>query len=196
MKKDSPLELVFATQNRNKMQEIQMLIPPGIKLLCLKDVDFNEDIPETADSIDGNAIQKAEYVKLNLGYDCLADDTGLEVEALNGAPGVYSARYAGEEKNTEANIAKLLKELEGKKNRKARFKTVIALNMNDHQILFTGICTGTITTSKRGTQGFGYDPVFLPDGYDKTFGEMNLEEKAELSHRSKAMRELIDYLCK
>lgn len=196
MKKDSPLELVFATQNRNKMQEIQMLLPSGIKLLCLKDIGFTEDIPETADTIDGNAILKAEYVKLNLGYDCLADDTGLEVDELNGAPGVFSARYAGEEKNDEANIAKLLKELEGTTNRKARFKTVIALNMNDHQILFTGICTGSITTSKRGTNGFGYDPVFQPDGYDKTFGEMSLEEKAKLSHRSKAMRELIDYLCK
>lgn len=195
-KKAPTTKLVFATQNRNKMEEIQMMLPENIELLCLKDINHFEDIPETADTIDGNAILKADYVKNKLGYDCFADDTGLIVEALDGAPGVHSARYAGEEKNDQANIEKLLKEMEGKKNRKARFKTVIALNMNEHEILFTGICTGSITTSKRGEHGFGYDPVFQPDGYDRTFAEMTLEEKSKLSHRSKAVRELIDYLSK
>lgn len=191
-----PLELVFATQNRNKVQEIQMLLPKGIKIFCLEEVGFTDDIPETADTIDGNAILKAEFVKTQLGYDCFADDTGLEVEALNGAPGVHSARYAGEEKNNEANIEKLLREMEGITDRRARFKTTIALNLNDHQILFTGICTGSITTERRGTHGFGYDSVFQPEGFDRTFAEMTMEEKAVLSHRSKATKELIDYLCK
>lgn len=190
------LELVFATQNRNKVKEIQMLLPKGIKLFCLEEVGFTEDIPETADTIDENAILKAEFVKTNLGYDCFADDTGLEVEELNGAPGVYSARYAGDGKDDDANIDKLLKEMEGKKDRRARFKTVIALNLNDHQALFTGICTGHITTERRGTNGFGYDSVFKPEGFDRTFAEMTMEEKAVLSHRSKATKELIDYLCK
>ena len=195
-KENTKLKLVFATQNRNKMEEIQVMLPESIKLLCLKDINHTEDIPETAETIDGNAILKAEFVKNQLGYDCFADDTGLMVEALDGAPGVYSARYAGEEKNDEANVQKLLKEMEGQKNRKARFKTVIALNMNGHEILFTGICTGSITTEKRGSHGFGYDPVFQPDGFDKTFAEMTLEEKSQLSHRSKAVRELISYLSK
>ncbi|WP_424494320.1 non-canonical purine NTP diphosphatase [Salinimicrobium sp. GXAS 041] len=188
------MELVFATQNRNKMEEIQALMPSNVKLLCLKDINCTEDIPETAETIDGNAILKAEYVKNKLGYDCFADDTGLMVDALDGEPGVYSARYAGEHKNDIANMEKLLTNMEGKKNRKARFKTVIALNLNEHEILFTGICTGTITTQPRGDQGFGYDPVFQPDGSNKTFAEMTLLEKSQLSHRSKAVRELIDYL--
>ncbi len=194
--KTSPatIELVFATQNRNKMKEIQALLPSHIKLFCLKDINCTEDIPETAETIDGNAILKAEYVKNKLGYDCFADDTGLMVDALDGAPGVYSARYAGEEKSDQANMEKLLKKMEGKKNRRARFKTVIALNLNDHEILFTGICTGSITTAPRGENGFGYDPVFQPDGCDKTFAEMTLQEKSKLSHRSKAVRELIEYL--
>lgn len=196
MKEVPQVELVFATQNRNKMEEIQVMLPKNIKLLCLKDIGHTEDIPETADTIDGNAILKAEYVKNQLGYDCFADDTGLIVEALDGAPGVFSARYAGEAKSDEANVEKLLKEMKGQKNRRARFKTVIALNLNEHEILFTGICTGTITTSKRGKNGFGYDPVFQPDGFEKTFAEMTLEEKSKLSHRSKAVRELMDYLSK
>ena len=196
MKESPATNLVFATQNRNKMKEIQILLPENINLLCLKDIGFTDEIPETSDSIDGNAIQKAEYVKTNLGYDCFADDTGLEVEELDGEPGIYSARYAGKEKNDQANVEKLLRKMKSKKNRKARFKTVIALNMNEHEILFTGICSGTITTSPRGTNGFGYDPIFQPDGFEKTFAEMTLEEKSKLSHRSKAMRELIDYLSK
>lgn len=194
MENEKTVELVFATQNENKIKEIQILLPTYIKLLSLKEIGCTEDIPETADTIDGNAILKAEYVKNKYGYDCFADDTGLEVEALNGAPGVYSARYAGEEKNDHANVEKLLADLEGEKNRRARFKTVIALNLNDHEILFTGICTGTITTERRGVHGFGYDPVFQPDGHDKTFAEMDLNEKNRLSHRSKATTELINYL--
>ncbi len=188
------VELVFATQNENKIKEIQVLLPNHIRLLSLKDIGCTEDIPETADTIDGNAILKAEYVKNKYGYDCFADDTGLEVDALGGAPGIYSARYAGEEKNDRANVDKLLTELKGKENRSARFKTVIALNFNDHEILFTGICTGTITTERRGSHGFGYDPVFQPDGHNKTFAEMDLNEKNRISHRSKATRELVSYL--
>lgn len=188
------MELVFATHNLHKFEEIKALAPSNIRLLSLNDIGCFEEIPETADSIDGNAIQKAEYVKNKLGYDCFADDTGLEVKALNGAPGVYSARYAGEAKNNEANIDKLLKELEGVEDRTARFKTVIALNFNEHEHLFTGICSGTITTSRRGEHGFGYDAVFQPAGFNKTFAEMHMHEKSELSHRGKAMAELLDYL--
>lgn len=188
------MKLVFATHNPNKLKEIQTLVPQNIKLLSLEDIGCTEDILETSSTIEGNALQKAIYVKEKYGYDCFADDTGLEVEELNAAPGVFSARYAGEEKNDEANIEKLLKELEGKENRNAQFKTVIALIINGEQFLFTGICTGAITTSKKGENGFGYDPVFQPTGFSKTFAEMELNQKAILSHRSKAMKKLIDYL--
>ena len=196
MNTNKPLELVFATHNQHKFEEIKALVPDSIRLLSLNDIGCFEEIPETADTIDGNAIQKAEYVKNKLGYDCFADDTGIEVKALNGAPGVYSARYAGEAKNNEANIDKLLKELEGVEDRTARFKTVIALNFREHELLFTGICSGTITTARRGENGFGYDAVFQPTGFDRTFGEMRLAEKSDLSHRGKAMAELLDYLNK
>ena len=187
-------KLIFATHNENKLKEVQRLLPPHFKILSLDDIGCTEDIPETADSIDGNAIQKAEYIKKYYKYDCFADDTGLEVDALSGAPGIYSARYAGEEKNETANITKLLKEMENTENRKARFKTVIALKMNDHEILFQGICPGEIMRSPRGIKGFGYDPVFQPEGHSKTFAEMEMSEKSEISHRGKAMRQLIKYL--
>lgn len=196
MKPSKTTELVFATHNPHKLEEIRALMPENIKLLSLNDIGCFDDIPETADTIDGNAIQKAEYVKNRLGYDCFADDTGLEVKALNGAPGVHSARYAGDAKNSEANIDKLLKEMEGIKDRTARFKTVIALNFNDHELLFTGICSGEITTERRGDNGFGYDAVFQPNGFNKTFAEMQMHEKSDLSHRGKAMAELLDYLAK
>lgn len=188
------MKLVFATNNKNKVKEIQALMPENIELLSLEEIGCNEDIPETAPTIEGNAVQKAGYVKEKYGYDCFADDTGLEVEALNGAPGVYSARYAGEAKSSEANMDKLLKELEGKKNRSARFKTVIALHLNCELHTFTGICSGNIIFERKGEQGFGYDPVFQPEGKRVTFAEMSLEEKSKISHRARATRQLIDFL--
>ena len=188
------IKLVFATHNKNKFKEIQALVPDHIKLLSLQEIGCNEDIEETGDTIDANAIIKAEYVRTRYGYDCFADDTGLEVESLAGAPGVYSARYAGEKKDDAANRKKLLNQLEERDDRTARFKTVIALSLKDNENLFTGICEGSITKEERGENGFGYDPIFQPKGFDKTFAEMNLEEKSGISHRAKAFKELIDYL--
>lgn len=190
------MRLVFATHNKNKLKEVQALMPETIELLSLDEICCFEEIPETAETIDENAILKADFVKKKYDFDCFADDTGLEVAALNGAPGVYSARYAGEGKDSEENIKKLFKELKGREDRSAQFKTVIALNLNNHQFLFTGICKGTITYEKRGNGGFGYDPVFRPDGYDKTFAEMTLEEKSKISHRALALKDLIEYLSK
>ncbi len=190
------MKLVFATHNQNKLEEVRALIPPTIELLSLEDIGCHEDIPETAETIEENAILKADYIKEHYSWDCFADDTGLEVEALNGKPGVYSARYAGEGKNNEDNIDKLLSELNGQKNRKARFKTVIALNLDGYQYKFQGICPGEITHERHGNKGFGYDAVFQPDGSSKTFAEMNMEEKSILSHRGIALRDLIEYLSK
>jgi XTP/dITP diphosphohydrolase len=188
------MRLVFATHNKNKFLEVQVQMPAHITLLSLEAIGCTEDIPETAATIEGNALQKAAYVKNKYGLACFADDTGLEVEALNGAPGVYSARYAGDHKSTEDNIRKLLAELENRKNRKARFKTVIAFTSESDDHLFTGICKGEITKEPQGRQGFGYDPVFRPQGYEKTFAEMTLKEKNTLGHRGKAIRELIQFL--
>lgn len=188
------MKIVFATNNKNKIKEVQALLPKEIQLLSLEEIGCTEDIPETAPTIEGNAIQKAHYVKENYGYDCFADDTGLEVEALNGAPGVYSARYAGEEKSSEANMDKLLKELTGKEDRSARFKTVIALHLEGQLHTFTGICSGNIIFERKGLQGFGYDPVFQPEGKSITFAEMSLDEKSKISHRARATRKLIDFL--
>ena len=188
------MKLVFATHNKNKFKEIQSLLPNYIQLLSLDDIGCTEDIEETGTTIDENAIIKAKYVKLNYDYDCFADDTGLEVDELGGDPGVYSARYAGEEKDDEANMKKLLNNLEGKANRKANFKTVIALTLRGKETLFTGICEGEILKEKKGNEGFGYDPIFQPDGYDKTFAEMSLSEKSTISHRGKAFTQLTDYL--
>lgn len=188
------MKLVFASNNKNKLQEIRHQLPSEIELLSLEDIGCHEDIPETADTIEGNAILKADYVSKNYGYNCFADDTGLEVDALNGAPGVYSARYAGEQKNADDNMDKLLEELKDNDNRSARFKTVIALNLNGRQHLFTGIVDGTITAEKAGTQGFGYDPVFKPQGSHLTFAQISLNEKALLSHRGRAVAQLIDFL--
>ncbi|MDR6301083.1 non-canonical purine NTP diphosphatase [Mesonia maritima] len=188
------MKLVFATHNQHKFEEIKNLIPNYIDLLSLYEIGCNEEIDETGTTIDQNAVIKAQYVNDHYQLNCFADDTGLEVDELNNEPGVYSARYAGDEKNNEANIQKLLKNLEGKENRKARFKTVIALTINEQETLFTGICEGTITTEKRGEKGFGYDPVFQPKGFNKTFAEMSQEEKSKISHRGKAVKQLIDYL--
>ena len=190
------MKLVFASNNKNKIQEIQALVPNTIQIVSLEDIGCTEDIPETADTIEGNAILKANYVTSNYGYDCFADDTGLEVEALNGAPGVYSARYAGEQKDANDNMDKLLSELKDKSNRKANFKTVIALNLNGKQNLFTGIINGKIIEEKIGTNGFGYDPIFVADGFDKTFAELSIEEKSTISHRGIAVKELILFLQK
>jgi XTP/dITP diphosphohydrolase len=190
------MKLVFASNNKNKIQEIQALVPKNIQIVSLEDIGCTEDIPETADTIEGNAILKANYVTEKYGYNCFADDTGLEVDALNGAPGVYSARYAGEQKDANDNMDKLLSELEDKSNRKANFKTVIALNLNGKQNLFTGIINGKIIEEKIGTNGFGYDPIFVADGYEKTFAELTMEEKSTISHRGIAVKELILFLQK
>lgn len=188
------MQLVFATNNLNKIKEVEALIPKHIKLLSLADILCIEDIPETQPTIEGNAIQKAEYIKTNYGYDCFADDTGLEVEALNGEPGVYSARYAGPQRNASDNTNKLLLELENKANRNAHFKTVIALQLNGTLHTFTGICEGQITDKKHGDKGFGYDPIFKPSGQDKTFAQMELELKNKIGHRGKAVQQLIEFL--
>jgi XTP/dITP diphosphohydrolase len=190
------MKLVFASNNKNKVQEIRHQLPADIELLSLEDIGCLEDIPETADTIEGNAILKADYVTKNYGYECFADDTGLEVDALNGAPGVYSARYAGEEKSAEANMDRLLAELQGNNNRQAQFKTVIALNLNGQQHLFTGIVAGNITQQKAGNEGFGYDPIFMPVGLNLTFAQVSLTEKALLSHRGRAVKQLIEFLKK
>ena len=188
--------LVFASNNKNKIQEIQALVPNIIQIVSLEEIGCIEDIPETADTIEGNAILKANYVTEKYGFDCFADDTGLEVDALNGAPGVYSARYAGEQKDANDNMDKLLSELKDESNRKANFKTVIALNLNGKQNLFTGIINGKIIEEKIGTNGFGYDPIFVADGYEKTFAELTMEEKSTISHRGIAVKELILFLQK
>lgn len=188
------MQLVFASNNKNKIKEIQLLLPDSIQILSLEDIGCTEDIPETADTIEGNAILKANYVTQKYGYDCFADDSGLEVDALNGEPGVFSARYAGEPKNDENNIDKLVTNLKDLENKKANFKTVICLNLKGQQHLFTGIINGTIIEERIGTNGFGYDPIFVAEGYQKTFAELSLEEKANISHRGIAVKKLLDYL--
>ena len=190
------MQLVFASYNKNKIQEIQALVPNTIQIISLEDIGCIEDIPETAETIEGNAILKANYVTEKYGYNCFADDTGLEVEVLNGAPGVYSARYAGEQKDANDNMDKLLSELKDKTNRNANFKTVICLNLNGTQQLFTGIINGKIIDEKIGPNGFGYDPIFIAEGHDKTFAELTLEEKAHISHRGIAVAQLIAFLSK
>ncbi|MFP4525559.1 MAG: non-canonical purine NTP diphosphatase [Bacteroidales bacterium] len=190
------MELLFATNNPHKKKEIQDLLDESFNILSLEDVGYIGDIPEDKNTLEENAIQKAEYIYEITGMNCFADDTGLEVDALNGKPGVYSARYAGEEKNSEANIQKLLKELEGKSNRKAHFRTLIALVLGGEQYFFEGIVNGKIIHTKKGESGFGYDPVFIPDGYDITFAEMPLRLKNQISHRSRAMNKLTSFLKK
>ncbi|MFK7050352.1 MULTISPECIES: non-canonical purine NTP diphosphatase [Flavobacterium] len=188
------MKIVFASNNQNKIKEIQKLIPNSIEILSLKDINCLDDIPETATTIEGNARLKANYVTEKYGYPCFADDSGLEVEVLNGEPGVFSARYAGEEKDDQKNIKKLLNVLSCELNRKANFKTVIALNLEGEQYLFTGTVEGIITLEQKGSNGFGYDPIFIPDGHEITFAEMTLEDKSKISHRAKAVNQLIMFI--
>lgn len=190
------MQLVFASNNPNKIKEIQHLLPNTIKILSLSDIGCEDEIPETSNTIEANAIQKANYITQNYGYDCFADDTGLEVEALNGEPGVFSARYAGEQRNSEDNMDKLLANLQNHSNRKAQFKTVIVLNLAGKQYLFTGIAKGEITLDKKGIKGFGYDPIFKPEGFSDTFAQLSVEQKGAISHRGKAVRQLIDFIKK
>lgn len=182
--------LVFATNNRHKLDEVQKIAGKDINIVSLADINCYEDIPETADTLEGNALIKAWYVKEHYGFDCFADDTGLEVEALNNAPGVYSARYAGEEKSAEANMNKLLDALKDSTNRNARFRTVIALVLNGKESVFEGAVYGTIIEEKRGNAGFGYDPIFVPQGHSLTFAELGEDIKNTISHRAEAVKKL------
>ena len=184
----------MATANQNKIKEIQSKLGDSYQFLSLQDIGCLEEIPETSDTIKGNALQKARYVYEKYKQDCFSEDTGLEIEALNGAPGVYSARYAGEEKSAEANMEKVLKELEGIDNRSARFKTMIALVLDGKEYLFEGIVEGKILTEKKGKDGFGYDPIFMPENYDQSYAEMSLEEKNKMSHRAQAVDKLKAFL--
>lgn len=186
--------LVFATNNRHKLDEVRKITSGLVNIISLKDIDCHDDIPETSDTLEGNALQKALYLKEHYELDCFADDTGLEVEALNNAPGVYSARYAGPGHDSEANMNKLLQEMNGIESRKARFRTVIALLLNNKQYLFEGIVEGQITTEKRGTSGFGYDPIFIPNSHIETFAEMGNDIKNTISHRAEAVKKLSAFL--
>lgn len=187
-------KFVFATNNIHKLREVAAIVGHQIELLSLNDIGCHDDIPETSDTLEGNALLKARYVYERYHTNCFADDTGLEVEALGGAPGVYSARYAGEGHNSEENIKKLLHELEGKDNRKARFRTVFALIINGKEHLFEGIVRGEIIARKRGTSGFGYDPIFVPEGFTQTFAEMSDGQKNKISHRALAVGKLCKFL--
>jgi len=187
------LKLVFATNNKNKLKEVQAMLT-NFEIVSLSEINCFDDIPETADTLEGNAILKANYITEKFGLNCFADDTGLEVEALNNQPGVYSARYAGENNNAEANMNKLLSELGETKNRDAQFRTAVALNIEGKQFVFEGICKGQILTKKQGDSGFGYDPIFMPTGFDKSFAEMNMIEKGAISHRGKAIQKLVNFL--
>ena len=188
------MKLVFATNNPNKLSELQALVPDGIEILSLAAINCNEELPETNPTLEDNALQKAQYVYQNYGFNCFADDTGLEIEALGGAPGVYSARYAGEDCRAEDNMKKVLDKLEGEKERSAKFRTVIALIVDGKETLFEGECKGYMTKTKSGAQGFGYDPIFTPEGYELTFAEMNKDAKGKISHRGKAVKELVEFL--
>ncbi len=188
-------KLVFATNNAHKLEEIRAILGDKVEILSLNDINCHADIPETADTLEGNAELKAAYIYTNYGLDCFADDTGLEVEALNGAPGIYSARYAGGEgHDSEANMKKLLTEMAGKTNRNAQFRTAICLIEKGNKHLFEGIVKGRIIEAKRGNSGFGYDPVFIPEGYNETFAEMGNTEKNKISHRARAVAALCEYL--
>ena len=188
------MKLVFATNNLHKLKEVQEMLSDSIEVLSLKDIGCFEDVEETESTLEGNAKLKADYITEKYGFDCFADDTGLEVEAIDGKPGVYSARYAGAHGNAEKNMEKLLNELQNKSNRKAKFRTIIALNLRNKQYLFEGICEGEILNEKTGVKGFGYDPIFKPSNASCSFAEMNSEEKNIISHRGIAIQKLVQFL--
>lgn len=188
------MKLVFATNNKHKLQEVRDIVGNRVEILSLNDIDCHDEIPETADTLQGNALIKARHIYEKYGMDCFADDTGLEVDVLGGEPGVYSARYAGDECDSEANMLKLLHNLTGKSNRKAQFRTVIALIINGEEILFNGIVKGTIPEEKMGNSGFGYDPIFIPEGFSESFAQMGSDMKNSISHRYRATEQLSNYL--
>lgn len=188
------MKIVFATSNQNKAIEVQKVLPDSVQILTLNDLNLDEDIPETANTFAGNAVQKAEYIVNKFGIDCFADDSGLEIDALNGEPGVFSARYAGDTRNDDKNTELVLSKMKGITNRAACFKTVIALHLNSKLYLFEGTVKGRIRYEKTGTDGFGYDPIFEPENSNKTFAEMSIEEKNKLSHRAKAVEEMIRFM--
>lgn len=190
------MKIVFATNNRHKLEEISCLLGGEHEVVSLEDIGCREEIPEDHDTLEGNALQKARYVKEHYRYDCFADDTGLEVEALDGRPGVYSARYAGPVKDSAENMRKVLREMEGVENRKACFRTVIALLLDGREYLFEGRVDGEILTAPQGTEGFGYDPIFRPEGFRESFAEMSMEAKNGISHRGRATQQLISFLRK
>lgn len=188
------MKLVFATNNKHKLEEVKNLLGDSFNLMTLDEIGCHEEIEETATTLEGNAKIKSDHVKIHYGFDCFADDTGLEVDALNGEPGVYSARYAGEQATFDDNVQKMLKAMSGMENRKARFRTVISLALNGEQLFFEGICDGIIEESRSGEKGFGYDPIFKPLGFDQTFAEMDMETKGRISHRGLAIQKLVTYL--
>ncbi len=188
------MKICFATNNKKKIEEVEAALGDGFQILSLEEIGCHEELPETGDTLDQNAFQKARYVKEKFGVDCFADDTGMEVEALGGAPGVYSGRFAGEPRSDHRNIDLLLNKMEGAENRKARFRTVIALILKGEEHAFEGVAEGEINFIRSGTGGFGYDPVFKPQGFDLTFAELSLAEKNVISHRGKAIRKLIQFL--
>lgn len=190
------MKLVFATNNQHKLKELQAILGNRFQLLSLKDIGCDEEIPEEQPTLEGNASQKSHFIYEKYGYSCFADDTGLEIEGLDGEPGVYSARYAGEEKNANANMDKVLNKMTKIKNRNARFRTVISLIIDGNEIQFEGIVDGEILMEKRGDSGFGYDPIFRPQGFQQTFAEMNLTDKNKISHRGRAVEKLVQYLHK
>ncbi len=188
------MKIVFATNNEHKLKEVRNLLDGSFELMTLNQIGCFEEIEETATTLEGNAKIKTDHVKQNYGHDCFADDTGLEVDALNGEPGVYSARYAGEQATFDDNVEKLLESMSGIKNRNARFRTVISLILNGEQLFFEGICEGYIEESRSGAKGFGYDPIFRPKGFDQTFAEMDLKTKGRISHRGLAVQKLVTFL--
>ncbi len=190
------MELIMATQNKNKVKEINALLPASIQVKTLEEIGCLEEIPETQETLEGNAFQKAQFVADKYGVNCFADDTGLEIDALKGEPGVYSARYAGPEKKADDNMNLVLNKLEGVADRKARFRTVIALIIDGVETVFEGIAEGEITKEKSGQEGFGYDPIFRPTGYKETFSELTMKEKNEISHRGRAVKKLVEHLLK
>lgn len=190
------MKLVFATNNLNKLSELQDLLPANIELLGLKDIGCNQELPETQNTLEGNAMQKAEFVFEHFGYNCFTDDTGLEVEALNNEPGVYSARYAGKDCSSNDNMQKVLQKLVGRNDRNAKFRTVIALIIDGKKSLFEGECEGEITKERKGEKGFGYDSIFLPKGVDTTFAQMTKKQKGAISHRGRATKKLVEFLQK